>query len=580
MINKDCSVNSKYDSGHRRQPSAVSRLLSTVCYLLSTVFIGLKNTILARRSTVRRPLSAVCRPLSAVRRLLSTVYCLLILLLSCTEKPPTTLRIALAVFPETFDYMKSTNRFSTIIESNIFETLIWVDYASQLHNQLIDYHYFQNDTLLVMHYKQGIQFSDGTYMTGIDIIESVTRYQSTMIDPSEFRFANIEDMGEYTLYFHLYKEDLDFFDIDYFTLVPVYKADNIRNFNDEQLGKNPEGTGPYYLYSFEQNKIVLRKNRYYREFAQMVENPDIVEYYYEPDYHSQYQMLKNHEVDFIMNMDYADYPEANTNPDIKIYKQLTDYFSYLAFDIVSPTRPDINLPTNPLRDRRVRQAIAHSVDMRSYIAENLSGQAILLTLPAPVQTINYPVALEYYEYNLLKARTLLREAGVPHGFKMKLASTMGVYSVWLSEFIKSSLKDINITVDIEFYEGIELYKALSQSPPSSYIVIFSPVAGYQELQHYIRGHLDFDEDHISKNNYLKTSNSSLHAILDTLKSLETDHLDPREKSRLNEKLISLVYNEVMVLPLFQPYTFSAMRHNIIWQTKKNNIPMIREFKVR
>jgi len=518
--------------------------------------------------------------LSAVRRLLSTVYCLLILLISCTATQPTTLRIALAVFPETFDYMMTNDRFSDIIEHNIFETILSHGYERSLHDVLTDFNYFQTDTLLVMHIKEGIKFSDGTDLVAEDIVESIQRYITTIPDKARFSFDEISIIDDTTLYFYLHRADLSYFDMYYFTLIPVYKALYIRSLSMAQLDTLPIGTGPYYLYSAESDKIVLKKNHHYREYSQMSENPDIVEYYLEPNLHSQYLMLKNNQVDFILDMDYVDYPDASQQPDIKIYKQLTDYYSFMALDIMSPTRPDINLAQNPLRDKRVRQAIAHSIDMRTYVAENLSGQAILLTLPAPIQTVNYPVDLEYYPYDLQAAKKLMQAAGLPNGFTMTLASTQGLYSIWLSDFIQKSLIDININVVIEYHDGVMLYQTLAESPPSSCVVMYSPGTANSELHEFFKKHLDYDKDHHLKENIFNLYNKNIHALLDSLKTLESTYIDPIIKNDLTDKLIDLVYSEIMVLPLMQPYTFVAMRKDIVWNSRKNNIPLIREFSLR
>jgi len=500
----------------------------------------------------------------------------IIFLTSCA-KQPTTLRMVLTLFPETFDALKATNRFATIVEDNIFETLLSENNLVQPQNVLIDYFYFIADTLMVMRYKDNIRFSDGSLLTSDDIISSIHRYYDIVAAKATFSYSDIKAFEDNIIHIYLDGALLERFQLNNFYKLPIYKGEYIREFNDEMLGELPLGTGPYYLYSATDKTIILKKNQYYRDYAIMSHNPDIVEYYYEPNLHSQYQMLKTNEADFILDMEFVDYTDGITDPNIKIYSRLSDYFSYMALDAMSVYRRDINLPFNPLRDVRVRQAIAHSIDMEQYVKNTLSGQAIALTMPSPVQIRDYPVDLPYYTFDLELASHLMAEAGVADGFQMSLFSTQGFYSIRLSEFIRESLKQIKIDVVISYFDGSELYQALARNTPSSFIVIYGSSIQNRTLASLIRNHMGYTSLLRNRANYLKLNNHKINVLLD---SLLTENIDTEKKYGINNRLIETVFQEVMVLPLFQPYIFHGLRTNIVWHTKKNNIPLAREFEVR
>jgi len=504
------------------------------------------------------------------------VLAITMLLFSCA-KQPTTLRMVLTILPESFDALNTDDRFSTVIQNNIFEPLFHFVNADLPHNILIDYFYFTQDTMLVVKCKENVKFSDGTHLVAEDIIESIFRYCNQRVNQESFDITNIVANNNNTISIYLNKANYHLFDISYFSFIPIYKAAYIREFNEATLAKNPLGTGPYYLYSANETKIVLKKNHYYRDFAAMGSNPDIVEYYFEPNLHSQYLMIKANEADFILDLEFADYADAVADPNIVVYTQLSDYYSYLALDTMSPYKHDINLQTNPLRDKRVRQAIAHSINMQQYITDELLGQAVALAIPAPVQTREYPASLDCYEYNLDLAKDLLAQAGIPNGFKMDIYSSYGFYSVRLAEFIQKSLTNINILTTIKYFDGNELYQAILKTSPGSYIDIYSHNQALTPIYNFVRVHMQYSPRRAIRPNYFKQYNTRINAILD---SLTTENIDINRINDLKKTLVEAVYDEVMLVPLFQPYVFHAVRKGIVWNSKKNHIPLAIEFEMR
>jgi len=501
------------------------------------------------------------------------------LLLSCVRKP-TTLRMALWGFPEHFDVLRSGNMFTSIIVDNIYETLTAPNFFNQPQKVLIDHYYFVSDTVIVVQLANGIRFSDGSPLTPEDIIESAQRYHSYLPNKSTFHFTKIVPIASNIIHFYLDSENCKSFNMDHFSNMPIYKGEYIQVFDEELLGELPLGTGPYFLYCATDTSAVLKKNHFYRDYTKMRKSPDIIEYYYEPDIQKQYQMLINNEVDFILDMDFLDYSNAITNPNIKIYSRLSDNFAYLALDSMSPYRQDINLRTNPLQDKRVRKAIAHSINMEHYINEQLLGQAIALTMPAPVQVSGYPTYLPYYAYDIKLAKSLLEEAGVGSGFKMNLFATNGGYSTRMAELVQESLADINIEVDITYFDGIDLHYELPHRPPSSYIARYSlPHPANTRLEQIIRSHLNYTPTYRGSLNYHKLYNPRIDALLDSL-LVESEDIEANERGRMHSRLIEAVYEEVMLVPLFQPFLFHALRKDIVWNTKKNHMPLGKEFEMR
>jgi peptide/nickel transport system substrate-binding protein len=77
---------------------------------------------------------------------------------------------------------------------------------------------------------------------------------------------------------------------------------------------------------------------------------------------------------------------------------------------------DTNLPHSPFRDVRVRQALAHAVDMDAIIKSVLFGQGERYAEVGRGE-LGYDPDLKPYPYDPDKARDLLRQAGFPNGIE-------------------------------------------------------------------------------------------------------------------------------------------------------------------
>jgi peptide/nickel transport system substrate-binding protein/oligopeptide transport system substrate-binding protein len=74
-----------------------------------------------------------------------------------------------------------------------------------------------------------------------------------------------------------------------------------------------------------------------------------------------------------------------------------------------------NTRMKPLDDRRVRQAISHTLDREALIEELSHGRFALARGVVPPGTLGFNPGLTGYAYDPPRARTLLREAGYPDG---------------------------------------------------------------------------------------------------------------------------------------------------------------------
>ena len=124
-----------------------------------------------------------------------------------------------------------------------------------------------------------------------------------------------------------------------------------------------------------------------------------------------------------------------------------------------------NVTKKPLNDRRVRQAISYAIDRRAIVDQLVTGFATPST-GALTPIMRGYANLGEIPRDLDKARALLREAGYPNGFPLKIATTprypMGVE---LAEAVASQLKPIGIDASIQVFDWATMVQFWAGLPP-------------------------------------------------------------------------------------------------------------------
>ncbi len=108
----------------------------------------------------------------------------------------------------------------------------------------------------------------------------------------------------------------------------------------------------------------------------------------------------------------------------------------------------------PLDDLRVRQAIAHAVDVDRLIATVYGGRARRVNGPYPPEVFAYDEAAPLPTHDPERARTLLRAAGVGPGTPLVLETPRGRYPKddQVAQVIQADLAEVGLAVQISVLE--------------------------------------------------------------------------------------------------------------------------------
>ena len=108
----------------------------------------------------------------------------------------------------------------------------------------------------------------------------------------------------------------------------------------------------------------------------------------------------------------------------------------------------INTTRGPLKDVRVRQAINHSIDRKVIVRNLIAGRGELAAGVIPPSLPGYDKARQGFEFDTLKARQLLREAGYPNGIDVDLWTSTNPIYVRIAETLQGYLQLSGIRVKI------------------------------------------------------------------------------------------------------------------------------------
>jgi len=183
------------------------------------------------------------------------------------------------------------------------------------------------------------------------------------------------------------------------------------------MNEHPIGTGPFRFVEHEIGKrLTLERNPdYFAGGPKSAPRIDRVEIRFIPDPTTQVAEISAGSLDLIIGVSHDQAEQLRGRRQLQILAGDSTRFSYLQINTLLAT------PAPPLRDLRVRRAIAHAID-RETIMRTLQGTAsrILHTDCHPVQFGCSDVGAPRYDYDPAKARALLREAGYADGFELVL----------------------------------------------------------------------------------------------------------------------------------------------------------------
>jgi len=204
----------------------------------------------------------------------------------------------------------------------------------------------------------------------------------------------------------------------------------------KDIARHPVGTGPFKFAEWDQSdhlKIVKNEDYWKKGYPKV----DSITFKPVPENGSRVAMLQTGEADFAYPIPTEQVKAIDGKNGINVERDSSIIVNYLS----------MNTLKKPYDDVRIRQAMNYAINKAAFVKVVWNGYGEKATSVIAPKVGFYSKQSEY-NFDLEKAKKLMKEAGAEKGFKTTLWVSNSSTSVKAAEFIQQQLAQINIKVDV------------------------------------------------------------------------------------------------------------------------------------
>ena len=393
--------------------------------------------------------------------------------LLCSVGNAKTLKVGLASGALSMDPHAHNETATNSILSNLFDSLIAFDKDIKTHPGLAVSWTNPEPTVWLMKLREGVSFHNGSKFNADDVVFSFNRVKTW--NKSGFKgkvsaIDSVEKIAEYTVKF-VTKKPYPVF-LRKLTYVNILDKESLEGKNDQWIGLNPIGTGPYSLASWSKgDHITMDVNKnHWRGVAKF----DKVVFRPLTNNATRVAAILSNEVHIINRVPVVDVNRVKNSDKLNFFVQPGLRLIYLQMDQDRDKSPFIKTHDgkNPLKDVRVRKAIYYGINEDAIVKYVMKGFAQPAAQFSPPAVFGNDPSIKRPAFNLEKAKALLAEAGYPDGFEIRLDSPNNRYinDAQIAQAVASSLAKIGIKVKVNATPKSTFFKETGKLNTSFFLI--------------------------------------------------------------------------------------------------------------
>lgn len=294
--------------------------------------------------------------------------------------------------------------------------------------------------------RPGVTFHNGDAFSADDVVYTINTIispDSKVTNPTRFsHIANAEKLGDLKVRLNLktpFPAVLEFLAAN----TPIWPKAYRESVGPEEYARKPVGTGPYRIVSMDGvGEIVTERHDGY--FADSPKGrPAIKKVVFRAvaDATAQMAELLGGKADWIEDVNPDQIAQLGKMPNIATMRVPANQIIYLTLNAAGRDRDD-----SPLKNLKVRQAIAHAID-RASMAEQFQpgGSKVLNVLCYQNDFACDQSKAVAYDYDPAKSKALLAEAGFGGGLDIKLYNYL--HPSWAAA-VQNYLREVGIRAEI------------------------------------------------------------------------------------------------------------------------------------
>jgi peptide/nickel transport system substrate-binding protein len=482
------------------------------------------------------------------------------------------LRIGLKTEPSSLDPQYHNLGPNNQIAQHIFDPLVAKD-AQQLPVPALALSWKTvGDTVWEFKLRPGVKFQDGSPFTAEDVVFTFERAAKVPNSPSPFtlitrQMTKLEIVDPLTLRIStatpapLLPLDLSGLPILSHTAA-AGGAPEGKTTAELNRGDGLVGTGPFRFVDWKRgSELVLARNDAY-----WGARPAWAKVTFKPltNAASRVAALLAGDVDLIEDPPTADLPKLRKDPKLRLAEAVSSRVIYVALDQQAEPSPGIpdTKGKNPLKDRRVREALSHAIDRKGIVDKIMEGvgQPAGDFLPSPAFGTSKDTRPD--KYDPAAARKLLAEAGYPDGFAITLGTPNGRYinDLKVAQAIAAMWSRIGVKTEVEATAPPVFFKNRDEYKYSAYLAGWGADSG--EMSNPLRAlaATPSREKGMGGTNRGRYSNPAMDAKLE--EAMRT--VDDRQREALLQEASRLVMADYGILPLHFELSVWAMRKDLTY----------------
>jgi peptide/nickel transport system substrate-binding protein len=416
--------------------------------------------------------------------------------------------------------------------------------------------------------RQAVTFHDGTPFSASDVVFSINRARAeasavrTLVD----NIAAISGVDDHTIHITTTAPDpLLWMRLSNVAIMSERWAlahdagspANVDAGEETFASRHSNGTGPFMLQEFEPHGrwVEVRNPSWWGTSARDPHEIDRVVHVYSSDEKNVAALLDG-EIDLLQGPSYSELDRIRKTPDLKIVFRPKFHTAFFGLDQASPELRTSNVKgKNPFQDRRVREAMAHALDMKSALNKLMGELFIPAGMVAAPGMNGYASDLDRpVPYDPERAKVLLAEAGYPNGFKITLdcPDQWGDDEISECKAAARQLGSVGISVSVNFMSTSDLLAKVETRHDSDFFLDSWPMDPDSErvLRELFQSHNGW--------NVSGYSNPRIDELLDKIRGEMVTYA----RDAYLEEAWRIVTGDLVYLPIRHGVSVFAMRKNL------------------
>jgi peptide/nickel transport system substrate-binding protein len=360
----------------------------------------------------------------------------------------------------------------------------------------------------------------------------------------------------------------------------IVKPQNYNEQEETHAIRHANGTGPFMVVSRQLDvKTMLSEHKHWWN-RNAPERGNVTRVEWTPIKSNSTRMaaLMTGSIDFVPDPPVQDRERIKNMPATKLQVASEPRTIFLALD---QFRDELSYGSvkgkNPFKDLRVRQAIAHAIDVNALIDKVLRGYGRPTAIFVGQEVQGYTADIDRrLPFDPARAKKLMVEAGYANGFEVTFDCMNQTPFAELCQGIGPMLAAIGIRLKMNVMSFTHIFPKIDKHDTSGLVMGFgASTIDAQAMLQALLGTKDGKRAGRGDSNWGRYSNAKLDSLIEQI-SREAD--STKRKQLMREALI-IQRDDLAVIPLYQVKVAWALRKNIEAPQMPNNVPYFYRFRV-